>query len=545
MDNGQPSSFLRQLSLPVLFVVLTLWALFFGFQAGILYSHKSNNFSNDNTEENDKLSLILNYIENNYVDSVNIDELQNDAIADLLHHLDPHSEFIPPHDFTSIQEQMTGNFEGIGIEFNIINDTIRVIQTISNGPSEKAGLMAGDKIISVNDSNVAGVKITNEQVLKKLRGKKGTKVKLGILRPSVKNVLYFTIQRDEIPLYSVDVYYLLKNDIGYIRIDRFAQNTVKEFENALKSLLKQGMKKLVLDLRDNPGGLLDAAVSIADHFLEDGTLIVYTQGRKYPKKEFKATSRGLFETQPLVVIINEGSASASEIVAGAIQDNDRAVIVGRRSFGKGLVQEELNLPDGSAIRLTIARYYTPTGRCIQKPYKKKSLADYYMEEYDRHFNGEVVKIDSSKIDTTQKFITPKGKIVYGGGGILPDIFIPEDTSIHNFKINKLLANGCIQQYAFHFVDANRKSLMQMYPNDQQFINKYSIDDKMIKEMVYQCQQTKKKFQSFNDQEWAKLKTLLKAHIGRLLYGNAGYYPVINKTDKTIQKAIELLENEKN
>lgn len=440
---------------------------------------------------------------------------------------------------------MTGNFEGIGIEFNIINDTIRVIQTISNGPSEKAGLMAGDKIISVNDSNVAGVKITNEQVFKKLRGKKGTKVKLGILRPSVKNVLYFTIQRDEIPLYSVDVYYLLKNDIGYIRIDRFAQNTVKEFENALQSLLKQGMKKLVLDLRDNPGGLLDAAVSIADHFLEDGTLIVYTQGRKYPKKEFKATSKGLFETQPLVVIIDEGSASASEIVAGAIQDNDRAVIVGRRSFGKGLVQEELNLPDASAIRLTIARYYTPTGRCIQKPYKKKNLADYYMEEYDRYFNGEVVKIDSSKIDTTQKFITPKGKIVYGGGGILPDIFIPEDTSIHNFKINKLLVNGCIQQYAFHFVDANRKSLMQMYPNDQQFINKYSIDDKMIKKMLYQCQQTEKKSQSFNDQEWAKLKTLLKAHIGRLLYGNAGYYPVINKTDKTIQKAIEVLEKEKN
>lgn len=545
MDNNKTSSFLNRLLLPILFVLVVLWSLFLGYQAGILYSNGSLNFSDNNLGDEDKLSLILNYIENNYVDSVDIEELQNDAISELLHHLDPHSEFIPPHDFTSIQEQMTGNFEGIGIEFNIVNDTIRVVQTISNGPSEKAGLMAGDKIISVNDSNVAGVKITNDQVFKKLRGKKGTKVKLGILRPSVKNMLYFTIERDEIPLYSVDVYYLLKKDIGYIRIDRFAQNTVIEFENALQSLLKQGMKKLILDLRDNPGGLLDAAISIADHFLEEGTLIVYTQGRNYPKKEYKATSKGMFEIQPLVVLIDEGSASASEIIAGAIQDNDRGQIIGRRSFGKGLVQEELNLPDGSAIRLTIARYYTPTGRCIQKPYKKKNLAEYYMEEYERYFNGEVVKIDSSKIDTTQKFITPRGKIVYGGGGILPDVFIPEDTSIHNSKINNLLENGCIQQYVYHFVDGNRKKLMQMYPNDKQFIDNYSIDEMMIKEMVYQCQNAEKISQKFNDQEWSKLKTLLKAYIGRLLYGNAGYYPVINKTDKTIQKAIEILEGEDN
>lgn len=545
MDNNKTSSFLNRLLLPILFVLVVLWSLFLGYQAGILYSNGSLNFSDNNLGDEDKLSLILNYIENNYVDSVDIEELQNDAISELLHHLDPHSEFIPPHDFTSIQEQMTGNFEGIGIEFNIVNDTIRVVQTISNGPSEKAGLMAGDKIISVNDSNVAGVKITNDQVFKKLRGKKGTKVKLGILRPSVKNMLYFTIERDEIPLYSVDVYYLLKDDIGYIRIDRFAQNTVKEFENALQSLLKQGMKKLILDLRDNPGGLLDAAISIADHFLEEGTLIVYTQGRNYPKKEYKATSKGMFEIQPLVVLIDEGSASASEIIAGAIQDNDRGQIIGRRSFGKGLVQEELNLPDGSAIRLTIARYYTPTGRCIQKPYKKKNLEEYYMEEYERYFNGEVVKIDSSKIDTTQKFITPRGKIVYGGGGILPDVFIPEDTSIHNSKINNLLENGCIQQYVYHFVDGNRKKLMQMYPNDKQFIDNYSIDEMMIKEMVYQCQNAEKISQKFNDQEWSKLKTLLKAYIGRLLYGNAGYYPVINKTDKTIQKAIEILEGEDN
>ncbi|RME16946.1 MAG: S41 family peptidase, partial [Bacteroidetes bacterium] len=490
-------------------------------------------------EDDDKISLILNYIKDNYVDSVNPKELENEAIQSLLEQLDPHSDFIPAEKFKQIREEMQGNFEGIGIEFNIIDDTIRVVQTISNGPSEKAGLMAGDQIIYVNDTLVAGVKITNEKVFKKLRGSKGTKVKVSIKRRNVPQILNFTIERDRIPLYSADVYYMITQDIGYIRIERFAQKTVREFEKAMQSLLKKGMKKLILDLRDNPGGILEAAVKIADHFLPEGTNIVYTEGRKYPRKYYKAQSEGYFETQPLVVLINEGSASASEIVAGAIQDNDRGIIIGRRSFGKGLVQEELDLPDGSAIRLTVAKYYTPTGRCIQKPYNKKNRMDYYMEEYERYINGEVIKPDSTKLDTTQKFKTPKGKIVYGGGGIVPDIFIPEDTGIHHSKINSFIINGCIQQYAFSVTDKNKNTILNAFPTAENFIQKYSVNDEMIKHMAEHCNKGNV-LSSLNPKEITKLKNLIKASIGRIIYGNTAYYPITNQTDHAIQKAVEIL-----
>lgn len=535
---------IRQILNTLFFGILTISALLLGFKSGIIYSEKNIQKDNKwilfNEKDNNTWNLILQYIEKYYVDTVSINELQNEAIAAVLHQLDPHSEFIPPQEFSYVKEEMEGNFQGIGIEFNIIQDTIRVIQTIHNGPSEKAGLMAGDKIIYVNDSLVAGVKITNEKVFKKLRGKKGTKVKVGIQRAGIKNILNFTIERDDIPIHSVDVYYMLTSDIGYIRINRFAQNTVKEFETAMQNLLKKGMKKLVLDLRDNPGGILDAAVQIADHFLPKGTRIVYTQGRKYPKHEFKATSMGMFETQPLVILIDEGSASASEIVAGAIQDNDRGLIIGRRSFGKGLVQEQLDLPDGSAIRLTVAKYYTPTGRCIQKPYKKKPLVEYYLEEYERYTNGETLKLDSTKLDTTKKYITAKGKIVYGGGGIVPDIFIPIDTTIHNKRINQFLLNGCMQQYAFQIINAERKSLLQMHPTPESFIDKYSVDTKMIKDMFLFCNK-KEAEKQLNTKEKQKLKDLLKAMIGRFLYGNAAYYPVINKSDAFILKAKEVLQ----
>lgn len=541
MNNHSTKNKFSNILLSLLFAILTISALYIGYIMGNFESQKDNySYTDDYNEgDNDKISLILNYIKDNYVDTVNVNQLQNDAIAALLHQLDPHSDFIPPQDFSLIKEQMEGNFEGIGIEFNIINDTIRVIQTISNGPSEKAGILAGDKIIYVNDSLVAGVGITNEKVFKKLRGKKGTKVKVGVKRHSIKDILQFNIERDEIPLYSVDTYYMLSKDIGYIRIDRFAQNTVKEFETALQSLLKKGMKKLILDLRDNPGGILDAAIKIADHFLPEGTPIVYTQGRKYPKKEYKATSEGLFETQPLVVLIDESSASASEILAGAIQDNDRGIIAGRRSFGKGLVQEQLDLPDGSAVRLTIAKYYTPSGRCIQKPYKKESLDNYYLEEYERYLNGEVLKLDSTKLDTAQKFLTAGGKVVYGGGGIVPDVFIPVDTNIHNSKINKYIINGCIQQYAFNIADSGKSSLLQMFPAADMFIEKYSVDNKMVQDLMLYC---KSKTQ-LNEKEFLKLKSLLKAYIGRILYGSSAYYPIINKTDNVIQKALDIIQKE--
>lgn len=541
MTDNNPSIISRIL-LTILFGLSISIALWIGFESGKIYSNK-NHEDNSFIEDKDyaKMDLILNYIKDNYVDSINTEKLEDDAIAALLHQLDPHSDFIPPQDYSGIREQMKGNFEGIGIEFNIIKDTVRVIQTIKNGPSEKAGIMPGDKIISVNDTNFTGPKITNEIVFKKLRGKKNTKVKLGIKRPMFDKILFFNIERDVIPLYSVDVYYMINKDIGYIRIDRFAENTVKEFETAMKTLLKQGMKKLILDLKDNPGGILDAAIKISDHFLPQNTPIVYTEGRKYPKKTYKATSEGLFETQPLVILINEGSASASEIVAGAIQDNDRGIIIGRRSFGKGLVQEELNLPDGSAIRLTVARYYTPTGRCIQKPYNPKYLDNYYLEEYERYINGETIKLDSTKLDTSKKYITPKGKIVYGGGGIVPDIFIPIDTNIHNSKINKYILSGCLQQYALNISGTQRKSLLQMYPTSEKFIQTYSIDDKMLQDVFYYCKNINS-IPQLNTQEKLKFKTLLKAYIARLLYGNSAYYPIINQTDNTILKATETLKN---
>lgn len=546
-SDTNKKTFVYRILLSLLFGIVVMIALWIGFESGVMYSNKNSDvwigYDHLQDTEDSKINLILSYIKDNYVDSINVENLENDAIAAFLHQLDPHSDFIPPQDYSDIKEQMVGNFEGIGVEFNIIQDTVRVIQTIKNGPSEKAGLMAGDKIVSVNDTNFTGKNITTEMVFKKLRGKKGTKVKLGIKRPMFDKILYFNIERDAIPLYSVDVYYIINKDIGYIRIDRFAQNTVKEFETAMQQLLKQGMKKLILDLRDNPGGILDAAVEISDHFLPENTPIVYTEGRKYPRRTYKATSKGLFETQPLIVLINEGSASASEIIAGAIQDNDRGTIVGRRSFGKGLVQEELNLPDGSAVRLTVARYYTPTGRCIQKPYTPKDLNKYYLEEYERYLNGETIKLDSTKLDTTKKYITPKGKIVYGGGGIVPDIFIPVDTSIHTNKINKYLISGCLQQYALSIVDAQRKSLLQMYSDIKKFSQMYSIDDKMLQDMFYYCKNIND-IPQLNNQEKLKFKTILKAHIARLLYGSSAYYPIINTTDNMIHKAIQVLEQQK-
>ncbi len=538
-SDTQRSKFLKvifSLFLPFLLALLLTGSILLGYQVA------KNKFQKDNDTESsfrDKnFNLMLRYIKDNYVDTINEKELEQDAITSLLQSLDPHSDYIPPQQFTQVKEQMQGNFEGIGIEFNIVKDTIRVVQTIKNGPSEKAGLMGGDKIIYINDTLIAGVKITNEQVFKKLRGKKDTKVNLKIKRNNIPELLKFAITRDEIPLYSVDVYYMVTKDIGYIRIDRFAENTAKEFNTAMGKLQQQGMKKLILDVRDNPGGILQVAAEIIDEFLSDGQTIVYTQGRTHPKKIYKATSSGSFEHQPLVVLINEGSASASEILAGAIQDNDRGTIVGRRSFGKGLVQEQLDLPDGSAIRLTIARYYTPTGRCIQKPYDRKNMEDYYSEEYQRYINGETMKLDSTKLDTAKKYITPKGKVLYGGGGIVPDIFIPADTSIHYAKLSKLLINGCLQQFCYTKADINRKEWLIKYKDANAFVTNFEITNTLENELFNYCgKQNITPKLSYKENEY--VKSLLKANIGRILYGSSAYYPVININDVMIKKAVDI------
>lgn len=541
MNAFEPKKIIPSILLIILFVLITLGALYLGFNVGNIYADKYiQQYKMANNTDNDKINLILQYIRDNYVDSINPTELQNDAIKAILHQLDPHSDFIPPQDFTEVQEQMQGNFQGIGIEFSIIRDTITIMQVIKNSPSEKAGLMVGDKIITINDTTVAGKKITNEQVIKKIRGKKNTYVKLNIQRQGLSKPITVNIQRDEIPLYSIDTYYMLDKNIGYIKIDRFAQNTPEEFETAMKSLLKKGMKKLILDLRDNPGGLLDAAVKIADQFLPEGTPIVYTQGRKYPKKTYTATSNGLFENQPIVILIDEGSASASEILAGAIQDNDRGEIIGRRSFGKGLVQEELDMPDGSAIRLTIAKYYTPTGRCIQKPYNKKNMEDYHLEEYTRYINGEILKLDSTKIDTSKKYITPKGKILYGGGGIIPDIFVPADTSIHYARLNTFITSGCLRDFVLNKSEKEKNDIQKKYPKPSDFIKNYNINNTTLSELIKICKDTTL-LQSLNNKELQKLKLMIKANIAKLIYNNNAYYETLNTDDKTILQAIQYLQ----
>jgi carboxyl-terminal processing protease len=458
-----------------------------------------------------------------------------------LQSLDPHSSYIAASEFETVNEPLEGNFDGIGVEFNIIKDTIRVITPIEGGPSEKIGIRAGDKIVKVEGKNMAGVKITNKEVFDKLRGKSGTAVKVTILRSGIAKPLEFKIIRDAIPLYSLDASYMVNSTVGYIKISKFAATTYDEYLKAFNDLSKQGMKKLILDLRGNPGGYLNAAVDISDEFLTNGLQIVYTQGKANPKKTYKATTRGSFENNPLVVLIDEGSASASEIVAGAIQDNDRGTIIGRRSFGKGLVQDQLQLPDGSAIRLTIARYYTPTGRCIQKPYSEDK-DQYYNEEYDRYNNGELLNKDSIKLDKTKIYKTPEGKTVYGGGGIMPDVFVPIDTARTNSFLNKVFYAGVINVFAFEYADKSR-TLLKAYGSAKNYIDKFEISDAILEEFYQYCAKQNIVLETVSKQKTnVALKPYLKAFIGRDVFDKDAYYPIINQKDKCILKATEVLSN---
>lgn len=526
--------------LPLYFsIVLVLGILggyFFSFENTIISDTDKQTGKNNPYR---KINNLLDYIEEQYVDSINKKQLVEKTVTSMLKSLDPHSDYIPADEFKQVNESLQGNFEGIGIEFNIYNDTIRVITPIIGGPSEKLGIKAGDKIIKVNGKNVAGVKITNKEVFDKLRGEKGSIVKVVILRSSVKKSIDFNITRDEIPLYSIDVSYIVKPGIGYIKISRFASTTYEEYLKAFNDLSKKGMKKLILDLRGNPGGFLKAAVDIADEFLTSGLQIVYTEGRANPKKTYKASNRGSFENNPLVILIDEGSASASEIVAGAVQDNDRATIIGRRSFGKGLVQDQLDLPDGSAIRLTIARYYTPTGRCIQKPYDEGNEA-YYNEEVDRYNHGELVNADSSKQDKSKQYRTPGGKIVYGGGGIMPDIFVALDTAKYTPYVNRAFYAGVINLFAFDYCDKNRAQLTKEY-NALKYVSSFVLSENALNDFI-SFAKTKKVEGTEDEFQKSKsnLKQLLKALIGRNLFDKDAYYPIINETDNSIKKAVDIL-----
>ena len=486
-----------------------------------------------------KLENVLNYIEDEYVDEVLKEQLIETTIPKILEELDPHSQYIPAKDLQQVNEPLEGNFSGIGIQFNMLNDTLVVIQVIANGPSEKVGILPGDRIIKVDDEIVAGLKIPSDSIVNRLRGPKGTSVKVDILRRSVKDLLLFEITRDNIPLYSVDIGYIIKNDIGYIHLNKFSRTTDEEFITTLKDLRSKGMKKLIFDLRENGGGFMDVAIYLADQFLANDELIVYTQGRARDRENFHSSPGGLATDIELAILIDEGSASASEILAGAIQDNDRGTIIGRRSFGKGLVQEPKTFPDGSAIRLTIARYYSPTGRCIQKPYSHNN-DDYYNDLDIRYMHGEFESPDSVKFADSLRYITPGGKVVYGGGGIMPDVFVAIDTTGISDYYSEVRNKGLLYRFALDYSDMNRKELSSL-STPQEFVKYLNQVNILRKFIAYAAKDGVKERPADIKISENLLKTQLNAYIARNFLDNNGFYPIIQDIDNTLLKALEILE----
>jgi len=446
----------RSIYLPIALAVAVVLGFFLGVKLAPI-SSSGDNVLFINPNKYNKVNDVINYVEQDYVDSLSRSDLEKLAIDGILESLDPHSSYITADEFNTVNDPLTGNFEGIGIQFRIEKDSITVIHTIPGGPSEKVGLMAGDRIVTINDSLIAGVGLTSEGAVKLLKGPRGTEVNVGVKRKNREGLVDFTIIRDVIPTWSVDYSYLVDSSTGYIKVSRFAATTYDEFVEAMDKLIDKGMDRLILDLRGNYGGYLKAAIQMSDEFLEDDVLIVYTEGKNRPNNYAYATKKGMFENNEVVVLIDEGSASASEIVAGAIQDNDRGTIVGRRSFGKGLVQEQLNLPDGSALRLTVARYHTPTGRNIQRPYELGS-DDYYTEFMERYVNGEMENADSIHFDDSLRYVTPGGKVVYGGGGIMPDVFVPIRNGEEYEYYDRLVRRNIIFRFAFEYTDSHREHL---------------------------------------------------------------------------------------
>ncbi len=529
--------------LPVAFAVVLCAGLYLGTRISSPFSKERSMFS-ISTGEFNKLSDVLSYIQQEYVDTVDRDMLVNSSIEKMLQALDPHSAYIPAEELRSANEPLEGNFEGIGVEFHLQSDTIMVVSALSGGPSEAVGIRAGDRIVKVEDTLVAGVKITNAEVMQKLRGPGGTKVRVKIARRGVPKLLDFTITRGRIPIYSLDVAYMVNDSTGYIKISRFAATTYDEFMQAALPLKKKGMKHLVLDLRGNPGGYLDAATKLADEFLEKNKTIVYTEGKSRPRSNYESTATGDFEDTHVIILIDEGSASASEIVAGALQDWDRATIVGRRSFGKGLVQEQTILPDGSALRLTIARYYTPTGRSIQKPYKN-GYEDYNNELLQRFDHNELITADSIRFSDSLKFTTPGGKIVYGGGGIMPDVFVPIDTSGRNnqFLIG-VLNSGLTSQFAYDYVDDHRTEL-QLFKSAKDFTNKFEVSEAVFSNFLKKADGLKIIRTPAEVKDASPyLKNQIKAYIGRQLFKSEAFFPVLLREDKAFNRAMEILNKPK-
>jgi carboxyl-terminal processing protease len=482
-------------------------------------------------------------ISNLYVDSVDENKLAEDAIRGMLSKLDPHSSYATPKEVKELNEPLNGNFEGIGVQFNMIEDTLLVIQPVTNGPSEKVGIIAGDRIVSVNDTAIAGVKMSKEEIMKRLRGPKGTKVHLGVVRQGIKDRLLFTVVRDKIPVKSVDATYMIRPGIGYIRIGSFGATTYHEFMKSLSSLKKQGMTNLILDLQENGGGYLKAAVDIANEFLQRGDLIVYTEGRKAPRTEYKADGDGSFLQGKVVVLVDSYTASAAEIVTGAIQDQDRGIVVGRRTFGKGLVQRPIDLPDGSMIRLTIAHYYTPSGRCIQKPYTKGDNKDYAMDVVNRLKSGELTNADSVHFADSLKYETLRQhRTVYGGGGIMPDEYIPLDTTVYTRFHRELAAKSIVIQQNLRFVDNHRKELMERWPSFDEFKQNYQIPKSLLDTIIAEGekQNIKPKDEAELQKTLPYLSLQMKALIARDLWDMSEYFSVFNESSEMVKKALEVI-----
>jgi carboxyl-terminal processing protease len=519
--------------LPLLFAIFLV--------GGMLIGNQLNKISEPNEfsiyPRMNKISGVMDYISREYVDSINRNELVESTIPKILEQLDPHSIYIPASELAEYNEPLEGNFSGIGVSFNLQEDTVYIMSTILNGPSEKIGILAGDRIIRVNDSLIAGVNMVSTDIVKMLKGKKGTRVTVTIVRRGIDEPIDFEITRDRIPIASVDLAYMLTSDIGFIKISKFSRSTHDEFIEAVKKLNELGMKKLILDLRYNSGGYLNAATELADHFLKSGTPIVYTEGYAQPRKDILATSRGELLDHDVIILIDEGSASASEILAGAIQDNDRGLIIGRRSFGKGLVQQQTMFSDGSALRLTIARYYTPTGRSIQKPYDN-GMDDYLNELHQRRNRGEFIYADSIKFADSLKFLTPGGKTVYGGGGIMPDIFIPEDTSLYTNYYNQVWSRGLLYRYAFKYADQNRSRLDDF--KDHHEMVEYLDGQDLLKKFIAFAEENGV-HESAEEIILSQQVILIsmKAFIARFILDNEGFYPIIHEIDPPIQKSLEI------
>jgi carboxyl-terminal processing protease len=498
-----------------------------------------------NQQTTDKFAYLLQSIELMYVDSVNSKELVEKAIIHMLEELDPHSTYISAEEVQEANEPLQGSFDGIGIQFNILHDTIMVVEPIQGGPSEKLGIKAGDKIVEVEGSKMAGVGIKNSDVLAKLRGPKGTIVKVGIERKGVKDILYFNITRDKIPIYSVDASYMVAPEIGYIKVSRFAATTVEEMKKGIVELKGEGMKDLIIDLQDNGGGLLRAAIEMGDEFISGDRLLVYTEGRAFKREDYTARRglKGGFEEGRLIILIDESSASASEIVGGAVQDWDRGLIVGRRSFGKGLVQRPISLPDGSVVRLTVQKYFTPAGRCIQKPYEE-GKDDYYQDYAKRLERGEFFSASSIQFPDSLKFATQISKrTVYGGGGIMPDIFVPLDTTENSRYFSDIIRVGVQSEWALTYVNGQREKLLAQYPTVNDFVTKYQIpaaEEQKVIDMAVA------KEIAFNEKGYQTSRHAIlvrsKALLARDLYENEAFYAVINDLNPALKKAIEVLQS---